>query len=399
MRRGRGLALLDLSAQDGQLIALVQLRKGRVPALGAVVGAPAGVEDSLALDAVCESAADKLDARLQPAVGRGNGPEHLRRHEPEQLALARRQVLKLAVRGAHGGNKSMVVGDLGTVADLVSIDGKRRLKAAYARRAEDERLHAVCYSIRDETAVRARVGTQALFVEALRIVQRLLGGVAEDAVRIALERGQVVERVGSLTLFLLGYGCNDALAAGRDHGCLSLASAFESLALGRKISEVQLGGIEGFGNKAGDVCLSLREHGERGRNDAACVQGAVVGDGEQPRGVDADEPVGALTTARGGKEPVIVRAGAKVSKGAAYLAILHRVEPETQRGLGAAREFIEVAEDKFALASGVTGVYDLRDVIIEHEPTQVAKLFSLILWHPVAPVMGQYGQVGYTPST
>ena len=43
-------------------------------------------------------------------VGRGNGPEHLRRHEPEQLALARRQVVKLAVRGTHGGNERVVVG-------------------------------------------------------------------------------------------------------------------------------------------------------------------------------------------------------------------------------------------------------------------------------------------------
>ena len=83
----------------------------------------------------------------------------------------------------------MVVGDLGAVADLLSIDGKRRLKAAYARRAEDEGLHAVCHSIREITAVRARVGAEALFVEALKIVQCLLGCIAEDAVGLALERG------------------------------------------------------------------------------------------------------------------------------------------------------------------------------------------------------------------
>lgn len=75
---------------------------------------------------------------------------------------------------------------------------------------------------------------------------------------------------------------------------------------------MQFGGVEGLRYEARDVRLALSEQGERGRDYAACVQCAVVGYGEQARGVDADEPVGALPTARGGKEPVIVRAGAKV---------------------------------------------------------------------------------------
>ena len=75
---------------------------------------------------------------------------------------------------------------------------------------------------------------------------------------------------------------------------------------------MQLGGVKGFGYEARNVRLALREQGECGRDHAASVQGAVVGDGEQARGVDADEPVGALPAARGGKEPVIVRTGAQV---------------------------------------------------------------------------------------
>ena len=83
----------------------------------------------------------------------------------------------------------MVVGDLGAVADLFGVDGKRRLKAADTSRAEDEGLHALLHAVREIAAVRARVGAEALFVEALRIVQRLLGGVAEGAVGLALEHG------------------------------------------------------------------------------------------------------------------------------------------------------------------------------------------------------------------
>ena len=82
---------------------------------------------------------------------------------------------------------------------------------------------------------------------------------------------------------------------------------------------MQFGGAEGLRYEARNVRLALSEQRECGRDDAASVQGAVVGDGEQPRSVDADEPVGALPAAGGGKEPVIVRTGAKVCEGAAYL--------------------------------------------------------------------------------
>ena len=83
----------------------------------------------------------------------------------------------------------MVVGDLGAVADLFSVDGKRRLKAADASRAEDEGLHSLLHAVREIAAVRARVGAEAFLVEGLKIVQCLLGCIAEDAVGLALERG------------------------------------------------------------------------------------------------------------------------------------------------------------------------------------------------------------------
>ena len=136
--------------------------------------------------------------------------------------------------------------------------------ASAPTRAEDEWLHSLLHAVREKATVRARVGAEALLIEALRIVQRLLGGVTEDAVGLALECGQVVERRGSLALFLLGYGCNDALAAGRDHSFLSLGPVAEPLALSGKFSEVQLGGIKGFGYDVRAVCLSLRKQGERG---------------------------------------------------------------------------------------------------------------------------------------
>ena len=107
---------------------------------------------------------------------------------------------------------------------------------------------------------------------------------------------------------------DDALAAGRDHSFLSLGPVAEPLALSGKFSEVQFGGVEGLRYEARNVRLALSEQGECGRDDAASVQGAVVGDGEQPRGVDADEPVGALPAAGGGKEPVIVRPGRRSAR-------------------------------------------------------------------------------------
>lgn len=45
-----------------------------------------------------------------------------------------------------------------------------------------------------KTAVRARVGQQALFVQCLRIIQRLLGGIAKQTVGFTLQGGQIIQR-------------------------------------------------------------------------------------------------------------------------------------------------------------------------------------------------------------
>ena len=54
-----------------------------------------------------------------------------------------------------------------------------------------------------EPAVCTRIGQQLFLIQGLRVFQRLLGGIAEDAVGIPLERGQVIEQRRILFLFLV----------------------------------------------------------------------------------------------------------------------------------------------------------------------------------------------------
>lgn len=59
-----------------------------------------------------------------------------------------------------------------------------------------------CHIAGQKTAVRARVGQQTLFVQCLRIIQRLLGCIAKETVGFTLQGGQIVQR-GRLFCFSL----------------------------------------------------------------------------------------------------------------------------------------------------------------------------------------------------
>ena len=63
-----------------------------------------------------------------------------------------------------------------------------------------------------------------------------------------------------------------------------------------------------------DFAVPVHQHGKGGRLHPPYIQGAVVEDGEQPGGVDPDEPVGFLAAEGGLIQRVILGAGAQVSE-------------------------------------------------------------------------------------
>lgn len=88
----------------------------------------------------------------------------------------------------------MVIGDFFAAAHLLGADGRRLLHAADSGSGGDKAGDAALHIVGQIAAVSSRVGTELLFIERLKIVEGLLRGVAENAVGVALEGGQIVER-------------------------------------------------------------------------------------------------------------------------------------------------------------------------------------------------------------
>ena len=141
-------------------------------------------------------------------------------------------------------------------------------------------------------AVRAGIGQQLLFVEALCVVKGLLRCVSEQAVCLPLQGGKVIELRRLFLLLLLrdrGTGDGRTLTHGR---CL-----FRRCRIGEFLRH-RLGSIQCqaqqmifFLVKQRDLCVTLRQHCQRGCLHTAYIQGAVIEDGEKARGIDPHQPI------------------------------------------------------------------------------------------------------------
>ena len=82
----------------------------------------------------------------------------------------------------------MVVADFRTVADLRGMDFHGNVQTADTSGSGHQRRDGSLHIVGEIPAVRARIGAELLFIEGLQVIQRLLGRIAEDAVRVALKR-------------------------------------------------------------------------------------------------------------------------------------------------------------------------------------------------------------------
>ena len=153
----------------------------------------------------------------------------------------------------------MVIGNFFAAAYLFGADGRRLLHTADSGSGSDKAGDAALHIVGQEAAVGARVGAELLFIEGLEIVEGLLGGIAENAVGVALEGGQIVERGRFLRLFLAlhafdGY-CLALAGVGNSVGILSV---LHSVCRGGKAA-IKLDGVERFCYKCGDLRLTLHQ--------------------------------------------------------------------------------------------------------------------------------------------
>ena len=159
---------------------------------------------------------------------------------------------------------------------LFGADGRRFLHTADSGSGGYKGGDAALHIVGQEAAVGSRVGAELLFIERLEIVEGLLRGITEDAVGVALERGQVIEcgRFLRLCLALHAFDrCCLALAGVGDS--IGVLSVFHSVCRGGKAA-IKLDGVKRFCHKRGDLRLTLHQQRQRGRHDAPDVQCAAI---------------------------------------------------------------------------------------------------------------------------
>ena len=295
----------------------------------------------------------------------------------------------------------MVVGYFLIVDDRLRITGNGDPFAK--RHSIGNQIHqhrqAVCHITGQIVAVSTGIGAELLFIQALQIVQGLLGCKSKQAVGISLQSSQVIKgrRLFGLFLALHLFDCDSCTLTGFFQ-LLGSGLIRHALPGYGKTGQLQRHGIKGNRLKGVDLSFSLDNEAQHWGHNAPDVEGAVMlRRRKKPCGIDPHQPVG-LGTAEGSiPKPVIVRTGAQVCKALPYGGVLHRRNPEPFHRLLAACQLIDAAEDQLALASGITGIYHLRHIRGVHQLFENIKLLFLILSHHHLPMLRQNRQVIISP--
>ena len=75
--------------------------------------------------------------------------------------------------------------------------------------------------------------------------------------------------------------------------------------------------------KQRDLCITLRQHCQRGGLHTAHIQGTVIENGEKARSVDPHQPIRFLAAEGGLIQGFIIGAGAQTRKALSDSAVLH----------------------------------------------------------------------------
>ena len=220
---------------------------------------------------------------------------------------------------------------------------------------------------------RARVRDRLLaLVERLRGLERPPRREPEAAVRVALERGEVVEERRTLGLLLALDRLDDAVLARdlrRDRvGPLAVLQpnlvALEPEPLVARV-EARVDEPVRLRHERLDLALALDDHRQRRRlhpaeRDDAADPGAAA-DRRRARRVHADEPVRLGARAGGGLQRPELVARPQALEALADRGLRHRRDPEPLDRLVDAWTLVDVREDQLALTTGVAGVDDALD--------------------------------------
>ena len=229
-------------------------------------------------------------------------------------------------------------------------------------------------------AARAWVGDELGLVELLGDGERLLRREPVAAVGFLLQRSEVVKqgRLFCLLLTLYLYD-TDFFACFLD----TLVKAVYRVAvlplfLGGELHHVfpfvfhgKMELPEGFGRKASVLPIAGADHRQRGRLHTTDGVGAPTGGkAERLCAIDAHEPVGFAAGTGGKVEVVVVCSITQVIESLADGLVGQRADPQAVERRVAVDVLVEIAEDEFALSSGI-GRHDDAFALFKEPPDDV----------------------------
>ena len=326
--------------------------------------------------------------------------QELAADQEEQIAFPHGQGSHIRLFHLHCGDDGVMVGHIlvGNQNRYIREEPGAAVKGRHLRRQVEDTGSRLRHVGGQVPAVRPGIGQQLLFIQALGVVQGLLCRVAEHPVCLPLQSRQVVEFRGLFFFLFTGTGGADRrVPRARRLYCLGVLRGNDLLrnSLGPAYGQAHMMVFLLF--EARDLPVPVRQHGKGRGLDTAHIQGAVVEDGEKPRGIDPHQPVRFLAAEGRLIQGVIVRAGTEVPEALPDRRVLHRGNPEAQDGLCAAGHFIHQTEDQFPFPSRVTGVHYRIYIWAAHQGAEVFKGVLLARRQHIAEGLRQDRQVVIAP--
>ena len=158
-------------------------------------GFPSVLNDGLALGFERIAFAGECDLRFCVGMLLAGRTQKAHPDKTEDFLFRLRQRGNILLFELNGRENGMVIRDLAVVGYAGNVRRNRNAGEKRKLAADDgnDLTGSVLHIIRDELAVRARIGQELLFVECLDKIKRLLGSEAVISVCLALQGGQIIE--------------------------------------------------------------------------------------------------------------------------------------------------------------------------------------------------------------
>ena len=254
----------------------------------------------------------------------------------------------------------------------------------------------MCHIFRQKPAVGTGISDQFLFIEVLRVVQGLLCRVAKHTVGFSLQAGQVIER-RRLFRFLFAFCLCDVRhrAAFADSFCRRLFLV--AFTCSRKTIQSNLNCVEWFGLECGNGSFPHDSHSKGRGHNTTDIQGLPVKGRKKSSSVNANNPVGSLSTQCCFIQSIIFRSRPEIFKALLDCYIFHRGNPKPLKRLSAPGFVVHQTKDQLALTTGICRTHKAGDIISGHELFQDTELLFCSGRNLILPVSREDRQVSIRP--